>query len=265
MTVHDADLHLAFQLADEAAAVTLDRFRALDLDVSTKPDLTPVTDADRAAEDTLRATLARERPRDAIVGEEFGSTGDAERRWVIDPIDGTKNFLRGVPVWATLIALLHGDEVVVGVVSAPALHLRWWAAAGGGAWTGHRISAARQIRVSQVAALGDASVSFSEWNDPAWDSTGTRDGFRQLLEQGWRSRAYGDFWSHMLVAEAAVDVAIEPELSAWDIAALIPIVTEAGGQITALDGGPAMTGCSAVTTNGLLHADVMTLLAARPG
>jgi len=265
MSAHDADLHLAFQLADEADAVTLDRFRALDLAVETKPDLTPVTDADRAAEHVLRATLARERPHDAVVGEEHGTTGDAERRWVLDPIDGTKNFVRGVPVWSTLIALLHGEDVVLGLVSAPALGMRWWAASGGGAWTGHRLNAARPIRVSHVATVGDASISFSEWNDPAWEATGSRDGFQSLLERGWRSRAYGDFWSHMLVAEGAVDVAVEPELNAWDIAALVPIVEEAGGRITALDGRSALAGGNAVTTNGWLHDDVLALLAARTG
>lgn len=265
MSVHDSDLHLAFQLADEADAVTLDRFRALDLDVETKPDLTPVTDADRAAEDALRGTLLRERPHDSVVGEEYGTHGDSHRRWVLDPIDGTKNFVRGVPVWATLIALLDGDEVVVGVVSAPALGMRWWAAVGGGAWTGHRLNAARPLHVSHVSHLTDASVSFSEWNDPAWESTGSREGFRTLLEQGWRSRAYGDFWSHMLVAEGAVDVAVEPELNAWDIAALVPIVAEAGGRMTAIDGSPPMVGGNAVSTNGRLHDDVLALLTTPAG
>jgi histidinol-phosphatase len=265
MTSHDADLALAFRLADEADAVTLDRFRALDLVVETKPDLTPVSDADRAAESALRATLSRERPGDAVVGEELGASGESERRWVLDPIDGTKSFVRGVPVWATLIALLHGDDVVVGLVSAPALGMRWWAAVGGGAWSGHRLSAARRLRVSQVSTLADASVSFSEWNDPGWESTGSRDGFRRLLEGCWRSRAYGDFWSHMLVAEGAVEVAVEPELNAWDIAALVPIVEEAGGRITALDGRPAMAGGNAVASNGLLHDEVLALLAAGAG
>jgi histidinol-phosphatase len=262
MAAHDADLHLAFQLADEADAVTVDRFRSLDLQVETKPDLTPVSDADRAAEEVLRRTLSRERPGDSIIGEEYGDTGGGERRWVLDPIDGTKNFVRGVPVWATLIALLEGDDVVVGVVSAPALHLRWWAATGGGAWSGHRLSDARRLEVSRVATVADASVSFSEWNDPAWDSTGSREGFQHLLEGCWRSRAYGDFWSHMLVAEGAVDVAVEPELNPWDIAALVPIVTEAGGRITALDGRPAMAGGNALTTNGWLHDELLERLTA---
>ncbi|MDH4160866.1 MAG: histidinol-phosphatase [Actinomycetota bacterium] len=261
VTTHDADLALAFRLADEADAVTTDRFRSQDLVVETKPDLTPVSDADRACEDGLRATLARERPRDAVLGEEQGTTGDHERRWVLDPIDGTKNFVRGVPVWATLIALQQAEEVVVGVVSAPALGLRWWASSGGGAWSGHRLSAGRRLRVSRVSRLSDASLSFSEWNDPAWASTGTRDGFTRLLEQTWRTRAYGDFWSHMLVAEGAVDLAVEPELMPWDMAALVPIVTESGGRITALDGAPAMSGGSAVTSNGLLHEASLRVLA----
>jgi len=243
----------------------LDRFRALDLVVETKPDLTPVSDADRAAESALRAVLSRERPTDAVMGEEYGSTGEAERRWILDPIDGTKNFVRGVPVWATLVALLQGDDAVVGMVSAPALGMRWWAAAGGGAWSGHRLTAARRLKVSQVGTIADASVSFSEWNDRGWETTGSRDGFRTLLEGSWRSRAYGDFWSHMLVAEGAIDIAVEPELNPWDIAALVPIIEEAGGRVTSLTGGGALSGGNAVTTNGLLHDDVLALLAARAG
>jgi histidinol-phosphatase len=256
------DLTLAFRLADEADALSLERFRALDLVVETKPDLTPVSDADRAVEETLRGTLARERPDDGIIGEEYGTdvVGTTSRRWVLDPIDGTKNYVRGVPVWATLIALMTGDDVVVGVVSAPALGMRWWAAAGHGAWTGHRVSAGRRLSVSHVGALDDASVSFSELTDPAWATTGTDAGFRGLVDRSWRSRAYGDFWSHLLVAEGAVDIAIEPELSPWDIAALVPIVTEAGGTITGLDGRSAMASGSAVSTNGRLHAAVLDQL-----
>jgi histidinol-phosphatase len=260
VTAHDADLALAHQLADEADSVTSDRFRSLDLVVDTKPDLTPVSDADRACEEVLRAVLARERPRDGVLGEELGTSGQEDRRWVLDPIDGTKNFVRGVPVWATLIALQDADQVVVGVVSAPALGLRWWAAAGSGAWSGRTMSSARPLRVSQVSRLSDASVSFSEWNDPAWDATGSRGGFVRLLEQAWRSRAYGDFWSHMLVAEGGVDLAVEPELKPWDMAALVPIVTESGGCITALDGGPVMAGASAVTSNGLVHEAAIRVL-----
>jgi histidinol-phosphatase len=256
------DLQLAYRLADEADAITLDRFRSLDLVVETKPDLTPVSDADRAVEQALRQTLQRERPDDAVLGEEYGHEGVGERRWIVDPIDGTKNYVRGVPVWSSLIALTVGDEVVVGVVSAPALGMRWWAARGHGAWTGASLMHARRLHVSRVASLADASVSFSEYADPAWQSTGTHDGFHTLLGSAWRTRAYGDFWSHMLVAEGAVDVAVEPELGAWDMAALVPIVEEAGGRITAVDGSAPLDGGNAVSTNGLLHDDVLRTLGA---
>ena len=268
------DLLLAFRLADEADAISLARFRALDLVIETKPDLTPVSDADRAVEETLRRTLTRERPDDAVLGEEFGSTGTSSRRWILDPIDGTKNYVRGVPVWATLIALTVDDpqpstdplghEIVLGLVSAPALGMRWWATLGGGAWTGSHLSDARSLNVSKVSNLADCSVSYSDWNDPGWESTGHRLGFHALLKQAWRSRAYGDFWSHLLVAEGAVDVAIEPQLSPWDMAALIPIVSEAGGNISALDGTPALTGGNALSTNGRLHHQVLTLLETTP-
>jgi histidinol-phosphatase len=254
------DLQLAFRLADEADAITVNRFRALDLVIDTKPDLTPVSDADRAAEEALRETLSRERPTDSVLGEEFGVTGDASRQWVLDPIDGTKNYVRGVPVWASLIGLVHDDVVVVGVVSAPALGLRWWAARGHGAWTGHRLSDARHMHVSAVTSVEDASVSFSEITDPAWAATGSAAGFHSLLDRSWRSRAYGDFWSHMLVAEGAIDVAVEPQLGTWDMAALVPIVEEAGGRITALDGSDPLVGGNALSTNGLLHREVLGLL-----
>jgi histidinol-phosphatase len=265
-----ADLSLAFRLADEADAIALARFRALDLVIETKPDLTPVSDADRAVEEALRRTLGRERSDDAVLGEEFGVTGTSDRRWILDPIDGTKSYVRGVPVWATLIALAidhesapaRGEDVVLGMVSAPALGMRWWATRGAGAWTGTHPSHGRRLTCSQVSSTKDCSVSYSDWNDPAWESTGHRAGFQSLLEQAWRTRAYGDFWSHLLVAEGAIDVAVEPQLSAWDMAALIPIVKEAGGQITALDGSPALTGGNALSTNGVLHDQVLALLAA---
>jgi histidinol-phosphatase len=256
------DLALAFRLADAADSVSLERFRALDLVVETKPDLTPVSDADRAVEARLREVLQRERPDDPILGEEYGGQDidRSGRYWVLDPIDGTKNYVRGVPVWATLIALAVGTDVVVGVVSAPALGMRWWASRGGGAWTGHALSAGRRLSVSAVGSLADASVSFSELTDPAWAATGTQAGFHALLDRSWRSRAYGDFWSHLLVAEGAVDVAIEPQLSTWDIAALVPVVTEAGGEITGIDGTPAIDSGSAVSTNRRLHAAVLDQL-----
>ena len=256
------DLAFALRLADAADALTLERFGALDLRVETKPDLTPVSDADRAAEDLIRNLIAAERPADAVIGEEFGASGTAARSWIVDPIDGTKNYVRGVPVWATLIALANEvpaadtRAITLGVVSAPALGRRWWASRGTGAWltTG---AAPVPIHVSGVSDLSDASLSFSEWNDPAWEIGNRRDSFDRLLRSVWRSRAYGDFWSHMMVAEGSADAALEPELNAWDMAALVPIIEEAGGTITALDGSSPMVGGNAVSSNGLLHSAVL--------
>jgi histidinol-phosphatase len=252
------DLELALRLADQADVIAMSRFRALDLHVESKPDLTPVSDADRSVERALRDALAAARPSDAIVGEEYGdtSTSSRGRRWVIDPIDATKNFVRGVPVWATLIGLLDDDHSVVGVVSAPALAHRWWAAAGQGSWTSRAGTEPRRNRVSGVAKLADASVSYSDLGDWAARSGG----FDALTKTAWRTRAYGDFWSHMLVAEGGVDVSLEPEVSIWDVAALVPIVEEAGGRVTGVDGGPSPQTASIVCTNGVLHADVLAML-----
>ena len=227
------------------------RYGAVDLVVEAKPDLTPVSDADTATEEVLREFLARERPADGVSGEEFGAAGSGSRRWVIDPIDGTKNFVRNVPVWATLIALLDGDDAVVGVVSAPALDRRWWAAKGGGAWGTVGGGPARGLSVSRVATLDDASLSYSSLS--GWAGLGLREAFLALTDRVWRSRAYGDFWSYMLVAEGAVDLAAEPELSLWDVAALAPIVTEAGGRFTGLDGVDGVHQGNAAASNGLLH------------
>jgi histidinol-phosphatase len=247
----NADLAYALELADAADALTLPRFRAADLHVETKPDLTPVTDADRAVETAIRNVLGEHRPDDAVSGEEFGSQGTGDRRWVIDPIDGTKNFVRGVPVWATLIALLDGGRPVVGMVSAPALARRWWAAEGAGAWTSALGSAPRRITVSRVADLADASLSYASLS--GWDQIGRRGRFLDLVDRCWRTRAYGDFWSYLLVAEGAVDLAAEPDLSLWDMAALAPVVTEAGGRFSALDGVDGVDGPGAAASNGLLH------------
>jgi histidinol-phosphatase len=256
---YDDDLRLAHDVADAVDALTTSRFRALDLVVESKPDLTPVTDADRAAEDLVRAQLGRARPLDGVLGEERGATtGTSGRQWVVDPIDGTKNFVRGVPVWATLIALLDEGVPVLGVVSAPALHRRWWAAAGTGAWTGARLSAATRLQVSQVAEVADASLSSSEL--PEWEDAGMLAPFLDLSRDVWRSRAYGDFWSYVLVAEGAVDIACEPELAIHDMAALVPIVTEAGGRFTSLAGVDGPFGGDAVATNGLLHDEVLRRL-----
>ncbi len=257
------DLALAHVLADTADSISLSRFRSLNLQVTEKPDLTPVTDADTAVEKALRATLARTRPRDAVFGEEFGATeapaGPGHRRWVIDPIDGTKNYIRGVPIWGTLIALMDGDQVVVGLVSAPALQRRWWAATGHGAYAGRHASAATPIRVSGVRRLADASFCYSSL--PSWDEIGRLPAMLEIMNRCWRSRAYGDFYGYMLVAEGAVDIMVEPELSLWDLAALVPIVTEAGGTFSDLSGRPGPGQGSAVATNGVLHSDVLERLA----
>jgi histidinol-phosphatase len=265
MSRYADDLALAHVLADTADAISLSRFRALDLKVEAKPDLSPVSDADTSVEQALRATLSRARPRDAILGEEFGLTpagaGSGHRRWVIDPIDGTKNYVRGVPVWATLIALLEGDQPVAGLVSAPALNRRWWGGLGAGAFTGKQRSAATPIRVSGVSKLSDASFSYSSLS--GWEERGVLNGFLDLTRTVWRTRAYGDFYSYMLLAEGAVDVAAEPEVSLWDLAALAPIVTEAGGTFTDLNGVPGPAGGNAVATNGLLHDAVLDYLSPR--
>jgi histidinol-phosphatase len=258
MAGYDDDLRFAHVLADVADDITARRFRALDLRVEAKPDLTPVTDADHTCEESLRNVLRRSRPRDAVLGEEFGRIGSGPRCWVIDPIDATKNYVRGVPVWATLIGLMDGDEVVVGVVSAPALGRRWWAARNGGAWSGRSLTKATRCRVSAVSKLPDASLSYSSLDD--WEAQGRLGGLLDLGRSVWRTRAYGDFWSHVLVAEGAVDVSAEPEVSLWDLAALMVIVEEAGGTFTDLSGRRTPDGGSAVSTNGILHPEVLSLL-----
>ena len=255
------DLRLAHILADSVDGLTMRRFKAQDLHVETKPDLTPVTDADREAESVIRSQLGRVRNRDAVIGEEFGTSGSGSRKWVIDPIDGTKNFVRGVPVWATLIGLIEDDQVVAGVVSAPALNRRWWAALGSGAFTGRSLSQATRLSVSSVNQLSDASLSYSSLT--GWRDLGVRDQFIELTDSVWRTRAYGDFWSYCLVAEGAVDIACEPELSLYDMAALVPIVTEAGGRFTSLKGQDGPFGANAIASNGVLHDAALDILGTR--
>ena len=273
------DLALAHALADLADAITLDRYQSQDLVITTKPDNTPVTDADRAVETAIREALGTHRSGDGLVGEEFGSDkGSSGRYWVIDPIDGTKNFMRGVPTWATLIALVEVDsagteEVIVGIASAPALARRWSAAKGHGATVrfnsgnsdfvdantaeGFEIDSPgiseKKISVSKVSTLSDASISYSDflgWGDRL-------EPFQKMLAGAWRTRGIGDFWSHMLVAEGAVDVAAEPSLAVWDMAALDIIVREAGGTFTNTAGQNGPFGGSGVSTNGLLHNAVI--------
>lgn len=256
------DLRLAHVLADDADSLTMARFKALDLHVMSKPDLTPVTDADEAVEEGIRRTLARVRSRDAVTGEEQGSTGNSQRRWIVDPIDGTKNFVRGVPVWATLIALAVDDEVVLGVVSAPQLQRRWWASAGHGAWTGRSLLKATSMQVSDVRRLEDASLAYASLD--GWEERGRLDDFLSLMRRCWRTRGYGDFWSYMLLAEGAVDLAAEPELEVYDMAALDVIVREAGGRFTSLDGRPGPWGGNAVASNGHLHEAALSFVGGLP-
>lgn len=259
MTFSD-DLAIALAIADLADAVTMQRYLASDLVVEMKPDLTPVTEADKATETLIREQLLLHRQNDVIVGEEEGGQATSGRRWIVDPIDGTKNYVRGTPVWATLIALVDEvdgvDEVVVGVVSAPALARRWWAAKGLGAHTrGPEAPDGRTMVVSKVREVRDASVSYSD--DTYWHGD-QLSRWTDLKHDAWRSRGYGDFWSHMLVAEGAVDAAIETDLSVWDVAALVVIVQEAGGTVTAIDGTNVLAGDSLVTSNTLLHNDVLS-------
>lgn len=253
-----SDLALALEVADLADQLTLAAFRRSDLVVETKPDLTPVTEADRGVEEAIRSYLAKRRPGDAVLGEEFGLTGNAARRWVIDPIDGTKNFVRGIPVWATLLALELDSYGTVAVASAPALGRRWWAGRGLGAFAAAPGGPAEPIRVSQVADLADAQLSFSGLD--GWSDRKALDRVMDLGLRCWRSRAFGDFWSHLLVAEGACDIGLDPVATRWDLAALAVIVEEAGGRFTDLAGEEGPGGGSGVSTNGLLHAVTLAVL-----
>jgi histidinol-phosphatase len=267
-STHAAELAFALTLAHLADEISLSRYRALDLQVTTKPDNTPVTDADKSVEAAITSAIQQQYPHDGIVGEEFGSSGDKKRYWVIDPIDGTKNFLRGVPTWATLIALVENEEVVVSVVSSPALYRRWYASVGGGAFVAEGVSngadvsvvgnngLTRKLSVSKVSQISDASIAYSDFQ--GWGAR--RPAFEKLLDGAWRTRGLGDFWSHMLVAEGAVDVAIEPSLALWDMAALDIIVREAGGKFTSLDGVDGPFGPNAISSNGALHNAIVSAL-----
>lgn len=263
MSLDQSDIELGLRLADAADRITAARFRAHDLKVDRKPDRTPVTDADLAVEDRIRELLAARRPGDQVAGEERGGEVGAGRAWLIDPVDGTKNFLRGVPAWATLIALLVDDEPVFGVASAPALGRRWWAGTGQGAWTSSvGVPAPWRISVSGVDGLADAYLSTTDL--ASWSAHHSQDAYLRLVHACWETRAFGDFWQHCLVAEGAMDVAVEPIVSPWDVAPLRVIVTEAGGRFSDLHGAPRHDGGSALSTNGLLHDAVLTVLGPVP-
>jgi histidinol-phosphatase len=250
------DLTLALELADLADAITLPRFRATDLAVETKPDLTPVSEADRAVERAIRERLAEERPGEPVLGEEEGDGGAGAVRWVVDPIDATKNYVRGIPVYATLIALERDGESAVGVVSAPALGRRWWAARGAGAFSDD----GRRLGVSRVARLEDAVFAYT--SAPSFGRRGLGEAFDRLSGAAWAARGYGDFWQYMLLAEGAVDVAVETVAEVWDLAAPRVIVEEAGGRFTDFAGTATAAGGNCVATNGLLHDAALAALAA---
>jgi histidinol-phosphatase len=253
------DIALALDLADRADVITLDRFNARDLVIETKPDLTPVSDADKAVERMLRERVAIACPQDGVLGEEYPElVGSSGRRWIVDPVDGTKNFVRGVPVWATVIGLQDSSgAIVAGVVSAPALARRWWATLGGGAFVLDPTSdEPRRLQVSHVSTLADASLSYSD--HVGWGAR--HDAWNALLASVWRTRAYGDFWSHLLVAEGAADIAAEPELNLYDVAGVSIVVTEAGGRFSGLDGVDGPDRGSGISSNGLLHDAVISAL-----
>ena len=260
---YKADLELALKLADIADGISLERFYSQDLVVETKPDATPVTDADRSVEAALKEVLKAQRPEDSLIGEEYGSTGDnlhgkGSRTWIIDPIDGTANFMRGVPVWATLIALAVDGKPVVGVVSAPAMGRRWWAAPGVGAHTKHIDGRTAELQVSKISDLEHSSLSYNSLK--LWDENGMLDSLMQLTRKVWRTRAYGDFWAYMLLAEGTLEITSEHNLAIYDIAALVPIVEQAGGRITDLHGELTTSSSSVLATNSVLHSTVSELL-----
>jgi histidinol-phosphatase len=257
----NADLELALSLADAADQITMRHFQSATLSVRTKSDRTPVSEADEAVERVIRERLAKERPDDGIVGEEFGTshvgptlsrpgpTESGPHVWIIDPIDATKNYIRGVPVFGTLIAL----ENAIGVISAPAMNRRWWAVRGEGAFCN-----GRQIAVSRIDSIADAAMGYDSITD--FDAHGLTNQFLALVRRCGRSRGFGDFWAHMLVAEGALDIAVEPVVSHWDMAAVQVIVEEAGGRFSNLHGEARADGGSGVSTNGLLHDEVLRSL-----
>lgn len=253
-----ADLALALRLADAADAVSMARFDAADLDVRVKADASHVTEADLATEQVIRGLLSDERPDDGVFGEEFGSSGEGSRRWIIDPIDGTANYLKGIPMWATLIALEIDGVPRVGVVSQPAIGRRWWGATGQGAWTSTD-AGPRRLTVSSVSTIAESSVSFQSVRQ--WDDVSRTDDLLRLTRAVWRDRGYGDAWPYMLLAEGRLELVAEFGVKEYDIAAHVPIVHEAGGRFTDIDGADSLSSRSSLATNGILHDAFVAFLA----
>jgi histidinol-phosphatase len=268
--MYEDDLTLAFELADIADVITMARYRTADLEVVVKPDMTPVSESDKRAEIAIRQRLAHVRPDDAVIGEEFGggpdtgldadgqratsgSDGASQRTWVVDPIDGTKSYVRGMDTWSTLVALMVDDVVVVGVVSMPAVGKRWWATLGGGAFAD-----GRRIQASAVPDLSDAQLLWSGVHE--WDAVGGTERLLTLARACWRTRGIGDAWQYMMVAEGAAEIAVDPQVTLWDMAAVSIVVEEAGGRFTSVDGVPGPAGGSGLATNGVLHDSVLEFL-----
>ncbi|MDX2937634.1 inositol monophosphatase family protein [Streptomyces ipomoeae] len=258
MRMNNDDIELMHLMADRADEITMERFRAADLRTLTKSDMTPVSEADHRVEEELRQLLSRRRPDDAVLGEEFGGRTSGSRSWLIDPIDGTAGYVRGVPVWASLLAVLEGDRVTAGLVSAPALGRRWWASRGNGAWAGAGPDTAQRCHVSGTADLTDASISYSEISE--WERGGLLSAFLELNRRCGRSRAYGDFWSHMLVAEGTLDLSVELELEVWDLAPLLIILEEAGAAASGVSGLTGVGQDSLVCANPTLHRQALSIL-----
>lgn len=253
-----ADLDLALRLADAADAASMSRFDAADLDVRLKADASHVTEADLATERALRDLLETERPGDGVFGEEYGVTGDSARQWIIDPIDGTANYLKGIPMWTTLIALAIDGVPRVGVASQPAIGRRWWAASGLGAWTNTPTGETKRLAVSAVDTIADSSVSFQSIGQ--WRDAGKLDALERLTSSVWRDRGYGDAWPYMLLAEGRLEFVAEFGVKEYDIAALVPIVTEAGGKFTSFEGNDSLSDLSSLATNRVLHSAYLDLL-----
>jgi histidinol-phosphatase len=252
----DAWLDVAHAACDEADALARTAFRR-DLEISTKPDRTFVTQADTAIERAIRSRILAAYPDHGLVGEEYGTeAGDAATRWYIDPIDGTHNFIRGVPLFGTLLAVEHDGELQAAVLSAPALRERWWARRGGGAWARSADDAEpRSIHVSKIATLDDAQVLYGSGHDI--ERSGRAPGFHGLLGDVWRERGFGDFWGYALLAEGAAEAMVEVDLWTWDAAAPTVLIEEAGGRVTDLDGHRAIDTQTFLATNGLLHEEIL--------
>jgi histidinol-phosphatase len=253
MTSYEEELTFALNLCDDIDRYTLESFEKREFSVTTKADCTPVTEIDQETERRIRAALLEKYPDDAIEGEEFGTdVAGHSRVWVVDPIDGTKNYLRGVPVWGTLIALCVDDQPVMGVISAPSLHRRWWATKGSGAYLN-----GKQIHVSKVDDISMCEGSYG--NYVGFVEGGYEHGVERLVNNLSRVRALGDFWSHMLVAEGALEVGLDPVCAPWDIAPVKIIVEEAGGKFTSFDGDDSFRKGSGISTNGLIHEELRAI------